>query len=166
MANPCCSGAEVPAALRQLPDSVPRYPNARMVSTGASPTALKSELYFSPDAPEQITAYYRQHMAYNGWKSTKDTGTDRPEIRNMLGDQAASMNASILTYRSDRAYCGIVVAERVNVQRLPLGTEVDTTSRDAEGPTSAERSVIMITYLAIPSPERPPIYAPKRLGGR
>ena len=164
-ANPCCSGEAVPTAFRKLPSSVPQYPKARMVDTGAT-TALMSELYFSPDSPAQIAAYYREHMAYNGWKSTKDTGTDHPEIRDMLGEHAASMNANLLTYRSDQAYCGIVVAERAKVQHLPgVAEDVDTTSRDPEGPTSKERSIIMITYLAIPSPQRPSAELPRRVGG-
>lgn len=154
--NACCNGEAVPQALRRIPWSVPQYPNARLIGTGAvsAEEAPLSELYFSREAREDIVAYYRDRMIYNGWTSVKDTGLNEMEMARVVGNQPVPVQASLLTYRNKQAYCGIVIAERSSDFMSRLGLPVGSAAaapQGAEEPKPEERTVIMITYVELPS---------------
>ncbi len=154
----CCNGEAVPQALRRVPWSVPPYPNGRLIGAAAASTeAPLSEIYLSRDSREDVAAYYRDRMIYNGWTSVKEAGMNEAEMVKVAGNQPVPVQASLLTYRNDQAYCGIVVAERSSdfMSRLGLPAEaVGAAPQGAEESTPEERTVIMITYLEIPSPKR------------
>jgi len=150
--NPCCSGESVPTALRTLPNSIPQYPNARMVSTGAAPPseagrAAMSEMYRTEDSVDQVVEYYRKHLAYNGWSEME--GMSAPPLDQVLGPQAAQVNARMLSFRNDRGMCGVAIVENPAAATASgLAGSQGPTGQRANGPT--ERTVILVTYFESP----------------
>lgn len=108
-ANPCCSGQGVPNDLRRMPQSVPRYPNGRIVSSGAGPGQAEGgqavmEFYSSPDPVEQVVEFYRTQMAYNGWQ-LQPTSSSLTGPGDDFDGTAASFKTEMLKFRNERALC-------------------------------------------------------------
>ncbi len=116
-ANPCCAGAGVPGALRQLPSSIPAYPTGRMITTGTGPVgagkrAVMAETYLTADSTDQVVDYYRHHMAYNGWTEVEGgSQSSSAEMEQLLGPRAGQFKWTSLTFQDDRGMCSVVVTE-------------------------------------------------------
>ena len=115
-ANPCCGGGAVPPQLRKVPQSVPLYPNGRMIAATELPgmpgSAAMSEIYLSEDSPEQVEDFYRERMAYNGWAPEEIVSPQELEraLRGGAGAQTAGITSSMLSFRNERARCSVMVS--------------------------------------------------------
>ncbi len=127
--NVCCTGEAVPFSERKLPLSIPDYPNARMVTAGASVVGgMTSAMYMSPDVLSDIENFYRSHMAYNGWVARKDDAS-----RSKLPDALAkNVQAAQMSFKKGSEHCGVTLTAWVGPQKP--GDKKDQT-------------VIVVTYL-------------------
>jgi hypothetical protein len=161
-ANPCCSGEEeVPAVLRKLPESIPRYPKGRMISAGAAPAGgagggIKNELYLSDDSVDEVMEFYRHHMTLNGWSPV-----DLPEgftgsMDPFLSLDARAAQTRLVAFQKDhKVLCGIVAAEQ------PAGSaQVFSGATGRVKSRSTERTIILVNYIESPFLNRSLGYTP------
>lgn len=102
--NPCCSGEAVPQELRKLPHSIPLYPNARPLISGAVPKNVSSqdivgEFYVTSDTPEQVLAYFDEQMAYNGWAADREVPVPSQSLPQVPGLSGMQMTMRARVYR-------------------------------------------------------------------
>ena len=148
--NPCCGDEEVPGALRKLPNSIPRYPNGRLTSTGGSASQrAMSEMYLTEDAPATIADYYRQQMTYNGWSRIESVPEDQ-DLGQLIGQAGLSMSAKALAFRNTHGVCHIVAVAQPQGVGVLGAAGAGAAPFDAAGQgqaASRERTFITVTYL-------------------
>lgn len=111
-ANPCCGGGAVPPQLRKVPQSVPPYPNGRMITASEIGGGM-SEISLTEDSLAEVMDFYREHMAYNGWTPVQTASPQELEraLREGMGAQAAGIASSMLSFRNERALCSVIVMQ-------------------------------------------------------
>ena len=158
--NPCCGDLEVPEGARKLPNSVPRYPNGRLISTGTAPAAGSSpgsnatEVYLTGDTIEEVRTFYRTQMAFNGWSEKSEPGP-RPPLDQVLGEQTPYVNSGVMMFRQNRAMCVIVASEYLSEKALAaVGQSASQQPGSASAPSvplaeegKAARTVIVVSFV-------------------
>ncbi len=102
--NVCCSGEPVPDTNGPLPFAIPHYPGAKVIAKSASYSGQESVtlLLVTSDAASDVEAYYRKHMAYNGWQLV-------PMTERELAGGAGSDAMHLLRYRNAARLCGLTI---------------------------------------------------------
>ncbi|PIQ84259.1 MAG: hypothetical protein COV75_03090 [Candidatus Omnitrophica bacterium CG11_big_fil_rev_8_21_14_0_20_63_9] len=143
LSNPCCTQDTVPAERRTLPLTIPRYPNARMISASRAPNStpqmeMVSELYLSADPVSDVLRYYREQMPLVGWtEAGNKQRIQQPRFLESIGPVAKQLNFSTINFKNDVGdLCGVFVGE--NLSPVPGG-----------GPP--EGTMIAVHYLRTPT---------------
>jgi hypothetical protein len=152
-ANPCCGGGTVPPQLRKVPHSVPPYPNGRMITASEFGGAM-SEISLTEDSLAEVVAFYREHMAYNGWTPEQAASPAELEraLREGMGAQAAGITSSMLSFHNGRALCTVIVMRHeaggspFDLAGLPPEARQQLPPEVAQM-AGSERTVIAVQYL-------------------
>jgi hypothetical protein len=177
--NPCCSDLSVPESARSVPNSVPRYPNGRMISAGTAPPmgrapgSSANEAYLTGDTVEQVQAFYRTQMSLNGW-TERPAGSRPAGMDKALGEQAQYVNSKALIFRQNNAMCLIVASEYLMEKALAAAKEAAAASgksaeelplpKAEEGRTA--RTVVVVSFVDSPGREVSLPFAPGSLPKR
>jgi hypothetical protein len=151
----CCSGGQVPSALRMMPEGIPSYPKARPMATGAVPQMapsqkMISEMALTEDSAHEVAAFYRTRMAAAGW-AMEDRGDDIRRLGFSLNPLPGGgpMDAKLLVFRKDGAICTIAMG------KMPRSALTESAPAAPAAPASSapqakekrEETIIMLTYL-------------------
>ena len=156
-ANPCCSGATVPSEARRLPTSVPDYPGAQVVASGATPNPVAGgkepvmEMYTTEDSADQVEAYYRRQLSYNGWSEIALPRGADVDPAQAFGPQGAQMHAVMLAFSKGDAICSVAVSPGTDGM-LPPGIETLMKMKPKdETEQPARRTLILVNYMEAPA---------------
>lgn len=155
--NPCCTGESVPLAMRKVPNSIPSYPNGRLISTGAPPassTRTASEMYMTDDSPETVERFYRSQLTYNGWTALNIPSQALAQSTQYLTPEAAALKPVMLAFRNENRICGITITERPGNQGQLSGPLAQALG------DSSEKTMIFVNYVESQSLERARRYRP------
>ncbi|MBI2093965.1 MAG: hypothetical protein HYT88_04510 [Candidatus Omnitrophica bacterium] len=72
--NICCSEEGIDENTVDLPVSIPRYPNGRVISQAQSTASSQTLLLVTQDPIEQVRSYYQEQMVRSGWKRREVQG--------------------------------------------------------------------------------------------
>ncbi len=141
--KPCCGAdqgmKEVPESERKMPQAIPRYPQGRLIATSVIPSrnggqAAMFEVYRSGDVPEQVKAFYRREMVYNGWSvwdlptpARMSSSSQMPGVTTAQAKQFEQMAQRVDTgqvvFRKGSALCTIMVAQMSEAMSQGMGID-------------------------------------------
>jgi hypothetical protein len=161
--DPGSEAAGVPPSLRQMPYSIPAYPNGRALMVAGLPgvagTDSNMEMYATHDSPESIKQFYTAQLPASGWTLTDTTSVPMPQgPAGPYAVFAQSIKTSAMTFKTAGATCMVTIADMSDV---PTGEElaahmppdlIQTLPPEASDMLKGEKTMAAVIYMPEPAP--------------